>query len=315
MLPRPLLLSLAVLIQLLTATAKADTNSQTQLTVQLTDGSRLIGTPDRTTPNLEIATESFGTVTLPWTRLTSLELRKETTQTLVRLANGDLLRGQVKQPALKMATLFGRLSIPFPVIVQIQVRQAGEAGRALTDDDWDALPFPITCDWPGPKGQPSIAVESAVELRGHPVRTKTAVPFPCEWQCEVRCLSATPQGATLHIYFFAPGPRREAEPNTTLLLSLSGELADGALHLRPILYQAIGNKRQSRELWAGRSQQVEIGKPYPLRIAFGDGQARVTFAEASGVAEGVTADYREAHIQLWNWQPTTQWVVKNPYVR
>jgi len=311
MLPRPLLLSLAVLIQLLTATAKADTNSQTQLTVQLTDGSRLIGTPDRTTPNLEIATESFGTVTLPWTRLTSLELRKETTQTLVRLANGDLLRGQVKQPALKMATLFGRLSIPFPVIVQIQVRQAGEAGRALTDDDWDALPFPITCDWPGPKGEQAKVTPDTVELQGRPVRTRVATKFPLIWDCEVECTDPTTSEGGLTFFVFAPGVEREAEPSTAILLSLTTRPGRDGLTAQPILYESVGDKRNSRELWRGTPQKITLGKPCRVRLEFEKNKVRITIGDQESIAEGLTVEMDEAQIQIWNWQPTSRWQVKN----
>lgn len=292
--------------------AYGDTNLPSRLSLQLTDGSLIIGTP--TDQNLQVAlvTEAMGTVNIPLTRVAVIEVGRDREST-VRLGNGDVLRGRLEREHFTVETLVGELRIPITAVSRLQVRAAG--GRTLTAGDWDPLPFPVTCDWPGPQGQLSEAKDNTVEVRGHPIRTREALPFPFVWVCEVQCLQTAAGGADLNIFFFPPGTARDSEPPTTLLLSLRGRATGRGLELRPVLCEAVGDKRRSRELWHGRPQPFEVGKTYSVRVAFEQGKTRIKIHETEELAEGITTDFREAHIQLLNWQPTSRFLVQNPRAR
>jgi hypothetical protein len=117
-----------ILLILLTAVATAlgaETNAPPQLIVNLTDGSRLVGTTEL--PAMVVVSESLGRITIPLAKIRQVKVAgKELTATLV---NGDRLQGTLGVEAVTLQSLVGRVTIPFNVLRDLAVCAAPtEAG-------------------------------------------------------------------------------------------------------------------------------------------------------------------------------------------
>lgn len=98
------------------------------VTVNLTDGSRVVGRLDGPRVGLEMQTEMVGRVNITWERIRQLDCTAGTTNTLVTLQNGDKLQGRLFQDTLKLTASFGPVVIPTKVIRQVSVGRA-RAGK------------------------------------------------------------------------------------------------------------------------------------------------------------------------------------------
>ena len=87
-----------------------------RLTVDLSDGSRLVGTSQ--TSSLPVETE-YASLTLPITTLRQLELSSGTNQATIRLNNGDSLRGKLLVNSLQLETLFGKVSLDVALVKKV----------------------------------------------------------------------------------------------------------------------------------------------------------------------------------------------------
>lgn len=93
-----------------------------RLTLDLTDGSRIIGVPAVT--NLQMRT-SFGSIAVDLNRVQSLELSKDKEGVAVILQNGDRLTGALSLPLLEIKTSFGPVKVPFTLIRKFSVNPGG----------------------------------------------------------------------------------------------------------------------------------------------------------------------------------------------
>jgi len=114
---------------LLALPALADTNVSLRLTLDLTDGSRVVGTPAITALAVRAA---FGGVNVPLANVGRVELGKE--QATLTLRNGDRVTGGLDLPALELATVFGKVTVPVVQIREFRVAatRGGPAPRGLT---------------------------------------------------------------------------------------------------------------------------------------------------------------------------------------
>jgi len=108
--------------------ANPSTNAVPQLRLDLTDGSRLIGTTDLA--NLPLHSESVGNLTIPLSRLAVIKFRPDHKPASITLANGDRLEGTVALPKFTLSTVFGKVQVPLEHVREIQVGHEA-AGHAL----------------------------------------------------------------------------------------------------------------------------------------------------------------------------------------
>jgi hypothetical protein len=97
----------------------------TQLTVNLTDGSRLIGETSLT--SLPLRSEGLGKLQVPLDKVSSVKFSEAHESVAVTLANGDSLKGALGEMALKLKTPFGEVSIPLPMVTTIEVEPVADA--------------------------------------------------------------------------------------------------------------------------------------------------------------------------------------------
>jgi hypothetical protein len=121
-----------------------------------------------------------------------------------------------------------------------------------------------------------------------------------------------PEGCDLNFFFFPGAVERDEEPATTIQFNLNARAQRGGLALYPILYESAGDKRRSRKIWQGASQPFALSESYRVRLEFQKDKVTVTINDRTETAQGITVEMRQAHIQIWNWQPTSRWLVRNP---
>jgi len=97
------------------------TNLPLQLAVNLTDGSRLIGTTALTT--FPLRSEALGTMPIPLDKVRSLKFSPDHESVIVSLANGDKLQGSLGAVSLKLQTPLGLVTVPLEHTAAIDVRQ------------------------------------------------------------------------------------------------------------------------------------------------------------------------------------------------
>lgn len=103
---------------------------EVELTVELSDGSRIVGRPVRDTLGV---TTSYGELSLPLGEIRSLNLRDAGARVTLEMRNGDRLDGAVDAAHLELDTLLGRLMLPLSEVDAVQVRAwpEGLAGLVL----------------------------------------------------------------------------------------------------------------------------------------------------------------------------------------
>lgn len=120
---------LCLLLVVVSSGAKAraaDSNTPCRLVLELTDGSRVIGTPQIAT--LPIQTD-FAKVDVPLERVRSVKFAADGGTANIALANGDRLQGRLALGPLVLDTVFGKVTVPVAVIQGLSVT-AGNAGAA-----------------------------------------------------------------------------------------------------------------------------------------------------------------------------------------
>lgn len=99
--------------------APAPTSDNVQLTVELVDGSRIIG-PPISISTLPLKAE-FGEVKLPLTLIQQCSFTKDRASLVVKFRNGDQLTGALLLKQIKVKTAFGQATIPIERIGKITV--------------------------------------------------------------------------------------------------------------------------------------------------------------------------------------------------
>ena len=130
------------LFGILLTTAACRAESATQLTIDLRDGSRLVGKSLDDT--LSLHTSLLGDVKLPVAGIRSIESDANKDTLHLTTTNGDTLAVQFVTSTLRVQTGFGRTDLPVTLIRSLRVSAAGRAGRlpsglvALWSGDGDA---------------------------------------------------------------------------------------------------------------------------------------------------------------------------------
>lgn len=109
----------------------ATTNAPGQVSVSLTDGSRILGV----TSVKELAVESaaVGNVTIPLERVASLKRQPDTGTATIRFVNGDSLQGRLVLAVLPLRTLVGEVGIPVAAVTGLEVGTAEEPVKPVVN--------------------------------------------------------------------------------------------------------------------------------------------------------------------------------------
>jgi hypothetical protein len=99
-----------------------------RLTVELGDGSRIIGVPSIT--NLPMRA-GFGTVKVDLSTLQSAQFQPDKETATVLFQNGDKVSGAFSLESLELQTTFGQVKIPLTVIRRIAVSPGGKSRQGL----------------------------------------------------------------------------------------------------------------------------------------------------------------------------------------
>ena len=94
----------------------------THLLVELTDGSRLVGTTPLKTVSLRT---DYTDAEIRLDRLVSLRRAKDASLAMLTMGNGDRLKGELRSEALPLATLLGEVAVPGKHVRAVTVMGAG----------------------------------------------------------------------------------------------------------------------------------------------------------------------------------------------
>ncbi len=101
-----------------------------RLTVDLADGSRLVGTPG--IKSLAVQTP-YAKLEIALDQVRSVAVAKDRESAAIELANGDRVNGALVLKALELQTTFGKVKIGAELIVKIAVERGGMLGRDKFD--------------------------------------------------------------------------------------------------------------------------------------------------------------------------------------
>ena len=104
----------------------ADTNETMCVTLNLSDGSRLLGAPSFKEVSVQ---SSFGAMQIPLQKIRSVTFSADHKSIELALGNGDRLTGSSSAESFKIKTLFGAVSIPAAIIKTMSVSTTGGAGN------------------------------------------------------------------------------------------------------------------------------------------------------------------------------------------
>ena len=119
------LCSWAVAALAVSAAAGSGTQAVAQLTVKLQDGSRISGVPSLA--GLPFHTE-YARTDIPWSSVAGCSVSTSNEPCLLRLKNGDQLRGRIGFDKIKLDTAFGQLTVAAADISALSVRQGAAGG-------------------------------------------------------------------------------------------------------------------------------------------------------------------------------------------
>ena len=98
-----------------------------RLTVELRDGSRVIGKSQE--DHLKFHSEVLGDLKLPLKKIRNVEALTETNQVKVTTSNGDLLTAEFATKEIGVETVYGDVTLPVAMIKQLRVSTLGGIGR------------------------------------------------------------------------------------------------------------------------------------------------------------------------------------------
>lgn len=111
--------SLLFALACLSCAAASDDKPTVQLSVELRDGSHLVGQALEETLSVHSAT--LGDLKLPWSGISALECRGDAKEARVTQVNGDTFTVQVSASDLGLQTQFGKTVLPIKLIASLKV--------------------------------------------------------------------------------------------------------------------------------------------------------------------------------------------------
>ena len=291
---------LALLVQPLGLLAEPAATGQTvQVTLDLSDGSHLIGTTPLTT--LPLRSETLGTMAIPIAKVRSLKFSPDHESLVVAFVNGDKLQGSLGTVALELQTLLGTVRVPWEHVATIEVRR--DIGKAL---EWIALPFPKNSDWGGPRGQPALIGPDEIVLQGRNIRSQQTFTQPLTIECDVQLEERTASDGSLAITLVPAGAPADMDPEELIQFRMIYRSA-GAYSGR----DALVIEKRYGTVWGEEPFKLRAGEPYHLKLEVTSSGLRISVNGQAYEPDHVTVPFGKFHIQFGGWQPTNRWHVRN----
>jgi hypothetical protein len=286
-------------------TAGETNRSKMSLTVNLTDGSKLIGTTSM--ESLPVRSEALGKLNVPLAQIATVKFGKDRESVTLTMRNGDRLQGSLGETKLEMVTVFGSVIVPLDKVTEMLVRVRGQSQPV----EWEKLPFPSGSDWPGPRGLPAVVEPEGMLIQGQPVRSRETFRGPVTVACDVTAEYLHAELADMLIMAVPSGSAKDGDTSRV----------DGTQQFRIRLGQ--GNQLMFganvdgswRDVWNTNLPILKVGEPHRLELELGGETLRVWVdgqEYKGGKAPSLPAEY---YLQIWNWQPSSRWRVRNFNVR
>jgi len=288
---------------------------------ELRDGSKLVGTLASGDLALVLEAEALGRLSIAFSRIDKVEFGKSGTTATVILQKGDKLNGEVKNRPLKLQTLLGAIALPMETIAKLQVRASPTGlGRLLKPADWQALPFPENCDWPGERGSLARIDDDGLHLLGQPVRTTHSYKLPIDMDCEFVLLEPCRQaGNNLQIIIGQSGARAAVLPENMLqLVVIPVDGGESQLPTKLIAIQHSGDPQcKSGRVITEREGLglLPVGQPNRLKIHATMESCQVTLNDKTLTIDGFNPKFAEVQIEFWQWLTASRWLVRNVLIR
>jgi hypothetical protein len=239
--------------------------------------------------------------------MASVKFSKDHESVTVTLHNGDRIQASLGDTKLALTTLFGLVTVPLDKATDIQV-QSATVGQKI---EWEAMPFPSARQWSGPRGERAVIEADNQLLQGQPMRSRQTFRGPITVTCEVTAEHLPLGSATLFVEFIPNGLAKDVDVDKTpgtrrFFLHAGGNDALG--------YQCLQEGRW-QEVWRDYLPSLKPNEPHRIEIELGLEQLRVRIDGQEHAAGKVPGPPEELQIQLWNWEPSARWRVRNLTVR
>jgi hypothetical protein len=305
--------------------AEKEKSSALQLEESLRDGSRIKG---ETTPSgpLEVTSPVVGQVSIPLAKVSAITFSDDHEQATLRLQNGDKLQGVLSIQSVKLTTVFGPITIPLTAIKELQIYSSEGGTSLLSLDDWEPVPFPENSDWPSSRGEPAQVADGVVSLHGRPFRSKRTCGVPLTFECGVVLSEMSNPETAFHVNFVHPDQPRNLNLVRYVSVNMNCRSAGyGGLQRVPAMETATGfggllctpavdvvtGFGRPRTVWSGESFPLQIGKTYHLKAHVTSSEITVTINDNEYRIQEAGVAYKEVLLDLWGWQPSSTWQVKN----
>ena len=115
---------IALLMAVFAHGASAEACQQLRLTLELTDGSRLVGVPNIVSVPVQT---SYAKMDVPLRHILTIKMETDHETASVDLKNGDKIKGVISLSPIQLETVFGKASISIEHIRELRVMLSGDA--------------------------------------------------------------------------------------------------------------------------------------------------------------------------------------------
>lgn len=193
-----------------------------QLTLDLLDGSRLIGSPELRHAEVSFDTK-LGRVSVPLNELEAIEIAADRETAILKFANGDRLSGFPVEDGLPVKSILGRLVVPWAAMSRCVVNSVSDATGIAS---LKPLAVSASGSWRDSQ-RPEMACDGDPQTSWSSGDWKGWIEFDLGAVCELDEIRATlqfsPSGSAAHEFYVSTTPMGNALDEARLLEVVSGE--------------------------------------------------------------------------------------------
>ncbi|MGD1277197.1 MAG: PEP-CTERM sorting domain-containing protein [Tepidisphaeraceae bacterium] len=174
---------------------------------------------------------------------------------------------------------------------------------------WQALPFPIDANWPGPQGQLATISPNQVILQGQPVRTLETFSRPFTIDLDVQLASRYADDGGFWLCLIPTGWPTNTTPYPDLELQMVYQ--NQSTDQLQISQRTAPNTGST--LWTYVPFNVVAGTPYHITFQVSDAGALGLAVDGISypIPSDITSSLSQCQVQMWGWQPIDTWTVTN----